>query len=400
MHNIRQINDSYYYIGCSERRLPLFESAYKVPNGMSYNSYILIDEKTALFDTVDKSCCGQFMENLDAALGERTLDYLIVSHMEPDHAALIGIIKNKFPNLKIVCTKQAENMIKQFFNFDMENSVIVIQEGQTLSIGKHELTFMTAPMVHWPEVMVTYDKTDKILFSADAFGNFGAINGNLFDSQIDWENEYLSEARRYYTNIVGKYGMQVQNLLKKVSGIDIKMICPLHGVIIVENIEKFVQKYNLWSKYEPEEKSVMFVYSSVYGNTENTVNILASKVADLGVKNIKIFDVSFYDNSEILSNIFKYSTVVFATTTYNMDIFESMKHFIDVLTSHNIQNRTFGLIQNGSWAPNCISAFKKQFECLKNIKFIEPELTVKSTLKENQNIEIENMAKALAESLK
>ena len=341
MQNIRKINNELFYIGCSDRRLSLFESAYPVKDGVSYNSYLLKDEKTVLFDTVDKVCAEQFYENLNAALGDRKLDYIVVQHMEPDHCALIQEVLKVHKDAKIVCTAKTVSLIKQFFNFDIDACVQIVKEGDTLNTGKHELQFVLAPMVHWPEVMVTYDKADKILFSADAFGSFGAINGNLYDNEVNWERNYLDEARRYYTNIVGKYGLQVQMLLKKAKALDIKMICPLHGLLIKENIGLFIEKYDKWSTYTPEEKSVLIAYSSVYGGTENVVNILAAKLADEGVRNIKMFDVSMTHSSFVLADAFKYSHIVLATTTYNAGIFESMENFLHVLCSHNLQNRKY-----------------------------------------------------------
>ena len=325
MYNIRKILEDLLYVGCSDRRIQLFESAYPVPKGVSYNSYLLLDEKTVLFDTVDKVCSGQFFENVTAGLAGRKLDYLVVHHMEPDHAALIEDVVRRFPEVQIVCTAKAQAMIKQFFEFDMDSRVLAVKEGDTLSTGKHEFVFVTAPMVHWPEVMVTYDKTTATLFSADAFGSFGAINGNLFDDEVDWERDYLDDARRYYTNIVGKYGMQVQALLKKASALEIKMICPLHSLIIRKNIGLFVEKYDKWSSYTPEVNGVMIAYSSVYGGTENTTEILAAKLADMGVKDIKMHDVSFTHHSKILADAFKYSNIVLATTTYNAGILNQCK---------------------------------------------------------------------------
>jgi len=399
MQNIRKISDDLFYIGCSDRRIQLFESAYPVPAGVSYNSYLLRDDKTVLFDTVDKVCSCQFFKNLSAALAGRNLDYLIVQHMEPDHAALIEDVKHRYPEVKIVCTQKALTMIKQFFDFNIDDCVITVKEGDTLSTGNHELQFVMAPMVHWPEVMVTYDKTTETLFSADAFGSFGAINGNLFDDEVDWEKDYLDEARRYYTNIVGKYGMQVQMLLKKAVGLSIKMICPLHSLIIRKNIGLFVEKYDKWSSYTPEESGVLIAYSSVYGGTENTVEHLAGNLADKGVKNIKIYDVSYRHHSEILAEAFKYSHIVLATTTYNAGIFESMNNFINVLVDHNLQNRKFVLIENGSWAPTCGSQMMAKLEKLKGAEFIANPLCIKSTLKEEQFTELDNVVITIEKSL-
>ena len=399
MKNIRKITEDLLYLGCSDRRLQLFESAYPVPKGVSYNSYLLLDDKTVLFDTVDKTCACQFFENLTAGLDGRNLDYLVVHHMEPDHAALIQEVVRRYPEVKVVCTAKAQAMIKQFFEFDIDSCVMAVKEGDVLNTGKHELTFVMAPMVHWPEVMVTYDKTTSTLFSADAFGSFGAINGNLFDYEVDWERDYLDEARRYYTNIVGKYGMQVQILLKKASALDIKMICPLHSLIIRKNIGLFVEKYDKWSSYTPEENGVMIAYSSVYGGTENTVEILAAKLAEQGVKNIKMHDVSYTDHSEVLADAFKYSNIILATTTYNAGIFESMQNFIHSLVSHNLQNRKFTLIENGSWAATCGMQMRTELEKLKSSEFITDQVCLKSTVKEDQITDLDNVVIATAKTL-
>ena len=399
MFNIRSITNDLLYIGCSDRRLALFESAYPVQDGVSYNSYLLLDNKTVLFDTVDKSCAEQFYENLVAGLNGRDLDYIIVQHMEPDHCALISNIADKYPNAKIVCSQKTVGMLKQFFNFDIDSKVVVVKEGDVLETGKHKLQFVMAPMVHWPEVMVTYDVTDKILFSADAFGVFGAINGNLFDSQVDWERDYLDEARRYYTNIVGKYGLQVQMLLKKVANLDIQMICPLHGLIIKDYISLFVEKYNLWSTYTPEENSVLIAYSSVYGGTENAVNILAGKLADKGVKNIKMYDVSVTNSSFVLADAFKYSHIVLATTTYNAGIFESMEAFLNSMVAHNLQNRKFVIIQNGSWTPNCGKLVREKVELLKGSEILNDSICIHSTLKQEQIADMDNVVITIEKSL-
>ncbi len=399
MHNVRKITEDIFYLGCSDRKLSLFESAYPVKDGMSYNSYLLKDEKTVLFDTVDKVCAEQFYENLDFALENRQLDYIVVQHMEPDHCALLGEVIKNHPNVKIVCSQKTVGMIKQFFDFEVDSRVIVVKEGDTLNCGKHELQFIMAPMVHWPEVMVTYDKKDKILFTADAFGTFGAINGNLFDDEVDWERDYLDEARRYYTNIVGKYGLQVQMLLKKVSAFDIKMLCPLHGLLIRKNIGLFIKKYDKWSSYTPEENSVLIAYSSVYGGTESAVNLLASKLADKGVKHIKMYDVSMTHPSFVLSDAFKYSHIVLATTTYNAGIFESMETFLHVMLSHNLQNRKYVIIQNGSWAPACGGQIRAILEKLKGSEILDDSICIKSTLKKDQLDQLDNVVNTIAKSL-
>ena len=399
MYNVRKITDSLFYVGCSDRKLSLFESAYPVKEGMSYNSYLISDEKTILFDTVDKSCWEQFQENLKAALAGRQLDYIVVQHMEPDHCALLEEVVKLYPNVKIICTQKTVAMIKQFFNFVADSNVMVVKEGDTLNTGRHEFQFIMAPMVHWPEVMVTYDKTDKILFSADAFGSFGAVNGNLYDNEVNWERDYLDEARRYYTNIVGKYGLQVQMLLKKAAGLDIKMLCPLHGLIIKENIDLFLEKYDKWSKYEPEEDGVLIAYSSVYGGTESAVSLLAAKLADSGVKNIKMFDVSITHPSFVLSEAFRFSHIVIATTTYNAGIFESMETFLHILSSHNLQNRKYVIIQNGSWAPACGGQVKEILEKLKGSEILDDSICIKSTLKEEQIVLMDNVVNTMVKSL-
>lgn len=400
MHNIRKITDNLIYIGCSDRRLQLFESAYTVPDGVSYNSYLLKDEKTVLFDTVDKTCACQFFKNLEAGLDGKTLDYLVVQHMEPDHAALIMEIKEKYPNVKIVCTAKALTMIKQFFNFDIDSCVITVKEGEILNTGSHEFQFIMAPMVHWPEVMVTFDKKSGTLFSADAFGSFGAINGTLFDTNIDFKCDYLDEARRYYTNIVGKYGLQVQMLLKKVAQLDVKLICPLHGLLIKNNIEQFVEKYEKWSTYSPEEKGVLLAYTSVYGGTENVVDIIAGKLADKGIENLKMYDLSFANHSKVLAEAFKYSHIVLATTTYNAGVFESMQSFVHSLVSHGLQNRKFVLIENGSWAATCGNLIKTELEKLKNTEMLNEPFPIKSTLKSEQLTELDNVVITIENSLK
>lgn len=400
MYDIRRISDDVLYVGCSDRRLALFESAYPIPAGISYNSYLINDEKTVLLDTVDKACSGQFFQNLEAALDGRNLDYLIVQHMEPDHCALLEDVISVYPEVKIVTTAKSVALIKQFFDFDIDSRVLVVKEGDTLSTGKHEFVFSMAPMVHWPEVMVTYDKADKALYSADAFGSFGAINGTLFDCGVDFDKDYLDEARRYYTNIVGKYGAQVQMLLKKLGALDVKSINPLHGLIIKENINKFIEKYDKWSKYEAEEKSVLIAYSSVYGGTENAVNILAGKLADCDVKGIKMYDVSHTHSSYVLSDAFKYSHIIFATTTYNNGIFETMEHLLHNIAAHNLQNRKVVLIQNGSWAPTCGNAMKSILETLKGIEIIDDSICIKSALKEEQLTELDCLTDKIVNSIK
>lgn len=400
MYNTKKITNDLFWVGANDRRLSVFEGVYPIPIGVSYNSYLLMDEKTVLLDTADKAVIGQFMENVNHVLNGRTLDYLVINHMEPDHCAEIPNILDKFPYVKIVCNAKIKTMLEQFFTFKIDDEqFLIVKEGDCLKTGKHELTFVFAPMVHWPEVMVTYDKTDKILFSADAFGTFGAIDGNIFADEVDFDHRYMDEARRYYTNIVGKYGMQTQALLKKASNLEIKMLCPLHGFVWRKDLDKYIEKYQRWSTYTPEVQSVLIPYASVYGGTQNAVEILANKLADLGVKDIKIIDTSITDTSYIVSEAFKYSHIVFASTTYNNGIFVSMENLLHDIVAHNLQNRKVAFIENGSWAPNSGKLMKELVSQLKNTEIIENTVTLKSTLKENQIEELENLAKEIVKTM-
>ncbi len=400
MYNIRKITEDLFLVGANDRRLSLFEGVYPVPIGVSYNSYLLLDEKTVLLDTADKAVVHQFMENVKKALNGRTLDYLVINHMEPDHCAEIPEILHKFPNVKLVCNAKIQTMLKQFFDFEIpEERLMIVKEGDTLNTGKHNLTFVFAPMVHWPEVMVTYDTTDKILFSADAFGTFGAIDGNMYADEVDFEHRYMDEARRYYANIVGKYGPQVQALLKKAANLEIKMICPLHGFIWRKDLNVYIDKYMKWSTYTPEIQSVLIPYASVYGGTQNAVEILAAKLAELGVKDIKICDTSVTDESYIIADAFKYSHIVFASTTYNNGIFVSMDNLLHDIVAHNLQNRKIAIIENGSWAPVSGKLMTDLVSQLKNIEIIGNKVSLKSTLKENQLEEIETLAKAIVDTM-
>ena len=400
MYNVKNITKDLYWVGANDRRLSLFESVYPVPSGISYNSYLLIDKKTVLFDTVDKSVNHQFFENVEHVLNGRELDYLVINHMEPDHCAEIETIVNKYPNIKIVCNPKTQTMIGQFFDFVLpEDQWQIVKEGDVLETGHHTLTFLFAPMVHWPEVMVTFDKTNKILFSADAFGSFGAIDGNIFADEVDFDLRYMDEARRYYTNIVGKYGPQVQSFLKKASNLEIEMICPLHGYVWRKDLNKFIEKYQKWSAYEPEEQSVLIAYSSVYGNTQNAVEVLSGKLADRGVKNIKIYDVSVVHPSYILSDAFKYSHIVFGSTTYNMGIFVNMEILLNDITAHNLQNRKVAIIENGSWAPCCGNHMTDIISKWKNTEIIGTKFQIKSSLKQNQNQDLDILADEIIASM-
>lgn len=400
MYNVKKIKEDLYWVGANDRRISLFESAYPVPDGVSYNSYLMLDEKTVLLDTVDKAVCHQFMENVEYALGGKDLDYLVINHMEPDHCAEIQTITEKYPNVKIVCNAKIQQMIGQFFDFNLpEERWQIVKEGDVLETGKHKLSFVMAPMVHWPEVMVTYDAADKILFSADAFGAFGAIDGNIFADEVDFEHRYMDEARRYYTNIVGKYGPQVQMLLKKASALDIQMICPLHGYVWRKDLDKFIDKYQKWSTYEPELKSVLIAYSSVYGGTQNGAEILATKLAENGVKDIKMYDVSTVHPSYVLSDAFKYSHIVFASTTYNMGIFVSMENLLHDITAHNLQNRKIAIIHNGSWAPVCGNLISDIVSCWKNTEIISSTVQLKSAVKGVNVEELDALAKEIVKTI-
>ena len=400
MHNTKAITKDLYWVGANDRRIALFESVYPVPDGVSYNSYLLIDDKTVLFDTVDKAVNHQFFENIKYVLDGKNLDYLVINHMEPDHCAEIQTIVEKYPQIKIVCNAKTQTMINQFFNFDLpQDQWQIVKEGDILETGHHTLTFVFAPMVHWPEVMVTYDKTDKILFSADAFGSFGAIDGNIFADEVDFEHRYMDEARRYYTNIVGKYGPQVQALLKKASGLEINMICPLHGYVWRKDLNIFIEKYSKWSAYEPEIQSVLIAYASVYGGTQNSAEILAGKLADKGVKNIKIFDVSTVHPSYIVSEAFKYSHIVFASTTYNMGIFVNMETLLHDITAHNLQNRKIAIIENGSWAPFSGNLMTEMISKWKNTEIIGNRVQLKSAVKDGNVEELETLAQEIVNTL-
>ncbi|MCI8590307.1 MAG: MBL fold metallo-hydrolase [Clostridiales bacterium] len=398
MYCTRKVTHDLTWVGGNDRRLAMFEGVYSVPGGVSYNSYLLIDDKTVLFDTVDRAVGDVFLENIAHVLAGRKLDYVVVQHMEPDHSALLMDLVLRYPELTIVCNDKIVRMIKQFFDFDIDSRVQVVGEGDVLTTGRHSFTFVMAPMVHWPEVMVTYDQTDKILFSADAFGTFGALNGALFADEVNFERDYLDEARRYYCNIVGKYGPQVQTLLKKASALDIQMICPLHGFVWRENIADYVQKYALWSSYTPEENGVMIAYASVYGNTERAAEIVACRLREAGVKTV-MFDVSVTAASEIIAAAFRWSHLLFASTTYNAGVFVSMDELLRDLAAHNIQNRTVAFIENGSWAPTSGTQMRKILEGCKNLTFIEPALSLKSSLKTAQADELSAFVSAVAESV-
>ncbi|MBR5740086.1 MAG: flavin reductase, partial [Firmicutes bacterium] len=394
MYCTKKILDDLYWVGANDRRLAMFEGVYSVPRGVSYNSYLLLDEKTVLFDTVDKAVGPIFFQNVEHVLRGRKLDYLVVQHMEPDHSATMMELLLRYPDVTVVCNQMTMNMIKQFFNRDLSGQAVIIKDGDTFTSGKHNFTFYSAPMVHWPEVMMTYEKEDGVLFTADAFGTFGALNGAIFADEVDFDNEYMDEARRYYTNIVGKYGEQVQQILKKVHGLEIKMICPLHGFVWRRKLESFLDKYVKWATYTPEETGVVVAYASVYGNTENVAEIISSGLRDRGVKTV-MFDVSVTPASEMIAACFQYSHMVFCSTTYNAGIFVSMEEFLRDLAAHNIQNRTVAIVENGSWAPTSGRLMKEILSPLKDMTILNETVTLKSSLKPGQEAEVEALVDAI-----
>lgn len=399
MHCFRKVTEDLYWVGGSDRRLELFENIFPLTKGVSYNSYLLLDEKTVLFDSADYSIGRQFLENVKSVLNGRTLDYLVVNHMEPDHCAMIDELVLRYPDMKLIGNAKTFPMISQFFDFDLDGRTVIVKEGDTFSSGKHTLHFVMAPMVHWPEAMMTYDETDKVLFSADAFGTFGALNGNIFNDELDFDREWLDEARRYYTNIVGKYGMQVQNVLKKASGLDISVICPLHGPIWRTDLDYIIGKYDIWSRYEPEEKGVMIAYASMYGNTENMAEIFAATLAEAGVKNIRMHNISKTHVSELISDSFKYSHIVLAAPTYNNGIYPLMDNYLEDMKALALQNRTVAVLGNGTWAPQSTKLITAKVGEMKNMRLLDGAVTIKSAVKDSQMEEITSLAGQIAEEV-
>lgn len=399
MHSTRKVTDDLIYVGGSDRRLSRFENLFPIPKGVSYNSYVLLDEKTVLFDTADESISRQYIENVVHALNGRPLDYMVVQHMEPDHCAMIDDMLRRYPEAKMVCSAKAVGMFAQFYGTDVAARALVVKEGDKLSTGEHTLHFVMAPMVHWPEVMVTYDEKDKILFSADAFGTFGALAGNIFDDEITFDTTWMNDARRYYANIVGKYGVQVQALLKKAASLDIEMICPLHGPIWRKDLGLLLEKYQKWSTYEPEDKTVMIAYATMYGNTENAANVLAGMLADKGVKNIAMYDVSETDVSELVAESFRCSHLVLAAPTYNSGIQPKMEAYLSDIKALNLQNRTVAVIDNGTWAATAGKQMIGTLEGMKNMTILENTVSIKSALAENQLGALEALADELAKQV-
>ena len=400
MYCTRKLTEQVTWVGGSDRRLALFENLFPVPHGVSYNSYVIMDEKTAVLDTADAAISRQFLENVLHTLDGRPLDYLVINHMEPDHCANIEALALRFPEMKLVGNAKTFTFLRQFYDLPLDDRMITVKEGDSLSLGSHTLHFYMAPMVHWPEVMVTYESSEKLLFSADAFGTFGAVNGTLFSDEVDFDRDWLDDARRYYGNIVGKYGLQVQAALKKLSALDIAMICPLHGPVWRENLDYLLGKYDKWSRYEPEEKAVAIFYASMYGDTENAADILAAGLAEGGVRNIAMYDVSSTHISYLISEVFRCSHLVLAAPTYNNGIYPAMANLLHDWKALMLQNRTVGLVENGSWAPVSGKLIRAELEGLKGFQVLEPVVSLKSALKGDSLDQLGQLKDSLLASLK
>lgn len=398
MYNVRAVTENLYWVGANDHRLHLFENIYLIPRGVSYNAYLLLDKKTVLFDTVDWSACRQYLENIQHVLGGRKLDYLIINHMEPDHAACIEEVLIRYPEACVVCTEKAYFMMEQF-GFKIGENHKIVTEGDQLSFGKHQVVFIEAPMVHWPETMVTFDLTNGVLFSADAFGPFGALDGKLFNDEVNFDRDWLDDARRYFTNIVGKYGPPVQALLKKAGTVDIKMLCPLHGPVWRTDLGYLIGKYDLWSRYEPEDRAVMIAYASMYGNTENTAGVLATKLCERGITNVVMYDVSNTDQSHLISETFRCSHIVLASVTYNLGVYPKMKDYIHDMKALNIQNRTVGIIENGSWACKSGDLMRELLDSMKDMRVLDDQVSLASAMDETNRSEMGALADAIAASV-
>lgn len=399
MYNVREVTKDLYWVGGNDRRTALFENIHPIPEGVSYNSYLLLDENTVLLDTVDWSVCRGFVENIEYVLGERPLDYMVINHMEPDHAACIEEITCRYPDVKIIGNKKTFDFMEQF-GFNVGENAIEVKDGDTLSFGEHEFLFISAPMVHWPETMATFDTTNGVLFSADAFGTFGSLDGKLFNDEVDFERDFLVPARRYYTNIVGKYGPQVQTLLKKASDLEIKYICPLHGPVWRTNLDFFIDKYDKWSSYEPEEKGVMIVYGSMYGNTEAAAEDLARRLVEKGMTNVVMYDASKTHVSYLISDAFRYSHIVLASATYNLNIYTPVQNFLLDMKALNLQKRTVAVIENGTWAPRAGKLIRELLGEMKEMNVLENDILIKSSMKEENIDEMDALANSIVESMK
>ena len=399
MHCVRKVTEDLFWVGANDHRLSLFENIHPISRGVSYNSYLLMDKKTVLFDTVDWSVCRQFLENVEAVLDGRKLDYLVINHMEPDHAASIEEILLRYPETKVISTEKAFMLMHQF-GFDVEDRKELVKEGDTKSFGKHNVVFVAAPMVHWPEAMVTFDTTNGVLFAADAFGSFGALDGKLFNDEVDFDRDWIDEARRYYTNIVGKYGPHVQALLKKAATIDIKIICPLHGPVWRSNLGYFIDKYDKWSRYEPEVKGVMIVYASMYGNTESAASVLAAKLVEKGIKDVVMYDVSNTHVSQLISETFKYSHIVIASVTYNLGIYPLIHNYLMDMKALNVQNRTVAIVENGSWACKSGDLMTEFLDGMKQMTVLNERLTMVSSLSKEKEDEMNLLVDGIVDSMK
>ena len=403
MYCVRKVTDDIYWVGANEHRLHLFENIHPIPRGVSYNAYLLLDKKTALFDTVDWAACRQLLENLDHLLNGRPLDYLVINHMEPDHGASIEEVLLRYPDVTIISTEKSFMLMRQFGFAVDSHPLMEVKEGDSISFGKHTVQFIAAPMVHWPEVMVSFDSTDGVLFSADAFGSIGALDGKLFADEVNFDRDWIDDARRYLSNIVGKYGPHIQLLLKKAAGIldQIHYICPLHGPVWRKDLGYFIDKYDKWSRYEPEEKGVMIAYASMYGNTEAAAQALASRLCERGCTNVWMYDVSNTHISQLISESFRLSHIVLASVTYNLGIYPVMHNYLMDMKALNLQNRTFALIENGSWACKSGDLMQKFInEELKNMTVLNERLSLASSLLPDKAAELDMLADAIAESVK
>jgi flavorubredoxin len=400
LHSVQEVTSQIYWVGGNDRRLERFENMFPIPNGVAYNSYLITDEKTALMDTVDAAISTQFLENITHVLQGRPLDYLVIHHMEPDHCANIEELARRYPEVKIVGNKKTLQFISQFYQAPLRNNFFTVEEGDQINLGQHTLQFFFAPMVHWPEVMFTYEQTEGILFSADAFGTFGALSGNLFSDQTDFEAFFLEEARRYYANIVGKYGLQVQAALRKLNGVDIRIICPLHGPVWRSNLSYILDKYDHWSKYLPEKSGVVLVYASMYGNTANVMNLLATKLSQRGVSDMRMYDVSKTHPSYIIADAWKYSHLVFGSPTYNMGLYYLMEALLREMAGLQLQNRKVALIANYTWAPSItVKAMRGLVEGMKNMELIAEPFEINSAMKAGQEPVLDQLADAIGSSV-
>ena len=397
MHNIRKMTEDLYWVGVNDKRLHRFEGLYPIEDGVSYNAYLLLDDKTVLFDTVDWSVARQFMENIDFVLDGRPLDYLVVNHMEPDHAAAMSEILLRYPETQIISTKKARTFMRQF-GIDTEDRFIEVQEGDVYGFGDHEVTFIESPMVHWPEAMMTYDITTRALFSADAFGSFRSLDGALFADEVRFKEEWADEARRYYANIVGKYGTQVMNVLKKASAVELSMICPLHGPVWREDLGWIIGKYIHWAAYEPEETGILIVYASMYGNTEQAAQILATRLVEKGMTNIRVYDVAETHSSYLISEAFKYSHMVFLSVTHDQNVLLPMQTLLDDMKRLNLQKRTAAVVENGTWAPAAGQGMVKALESMKQMTILNETVSIRSSVSEANRGELDALAEAIVQS--